>query len=201
MNLADERLKQLDNDLLTENERALLRCRVAADLIHTGQYDFAREALGDLWQGIGERPNVAGLDELTAAEVLLQAGALSGWLGATQKVQGAQAAAKDLISESATTFAKMGEADREATARGDLALCYWREGAYDEARITLTETYSRTTNGELKAKITLRIAVVESSAGRYADAFRLLTDSAPLFEKSTNHSLRGRFHAELAIAL
>lgn len=201
MNLADEQLKQLDSPLLTENERALLRCRVVADLIHTGRYDVAREALGDLWRGIGERPNIAGLDEMTAAEVLLQAGALSGWLGATQKVQGAQAAAKDLISESATIFEKMGEADRQAAARGDLALCYWREGAYDEARITLTKTYSLTTDAELKAKITLRLAVVESSAGRYADAFRLLTDSAPIFEKSTNHALRGRFHAELAITL
>jgi tetratricopeptide (TPR) repeat protein len=53
----------------------------------------------------------------------------------------------------------------------------------------------------LKAGITLRLAVVESSAGRYADAFRLLTDSSPIFERSTNHALRGRFHAELAIAL
>ena len=98
-------------------------------------------------------------------------------------------------------FEKIGEADRAATARGDLALCYWREGAYDEARITLNEAYSRALNDELKAKIILRLAVVESSAGRYADAFRLLTDSAPLFEESANHALRGRFHAELAIAL
>jgi tetratricopeptide (TPR) repeat protein len=201
MNLADDSLKRLDDPSLTESERILLRCRVAADLIHTGQYGAAREALGDLWRGIGERPNMEGLDERTAAEVLLQAGALSGWIGATQQIQGAQGAAKDLISESAAMFERIGEADRAATARGDLALCYWREGAYDEARITLNEAYSRTLNDELKAKITLRLAVVESSAGRYADAFRLLTDSAPIFEKSINHALRGRFHAELAIAL
>ncbi len=58
MNLADERLRELDNPSLTENERALLRCRVAADLIHAGQYEKAREALGELWRGVGERPDV-----------------------------------------------------------------------------------------------------------------------------------------------
>jgi len=79
MNLADERLKELDN--LTENERVLLRCRVAADLIHKGQYENAREALGELWRGVGVRPNLEGLGKKAAAEVLLQAGVLSGWLG------------------------------------------------------------------------------------------------------------------------
>ena len=201
MTLADERLKELENPSPIEKGHILLRCRAAADLIHTGQYEAARETLGDLWRGIGERPNVEGLEERIAAEVLLHAGSLSGWLGATQKMQGSQGAAKDLISESAALFEKIGDADKAAAARGDLAICYWREGAYDEARISLKEAYSRTCDDELKAKIILRLAVVESSAGRYADAFSLLTDSAPIFERSTNHALRGRFHAELAISL
>ena len=44
MNLADERLKQLDNPVLTADERALLRYAAASDLIHKGQYEAAREA-------------------------------------------------------------------------------------------------------------------------------------------------------------
>jgi tetratricopeptide (TPR) repeat protein len=201
MTLADERLQELDDLSLTKSDRVLLRCHMAADLIHTGQYETAREVLGSLWRGIGERPDVEGLDKRARAEVLLQAGALSGWLGASRQVQGAQASAKDLISESATLFEGIGEADRVAAARSDLGVCYWREGAYDEARITLQEAYARTGDDELRGKITLRLAVVESSAGRYADTLRLLTDSALIFERSTNHALRGRFHAELAIVL
>lgn len=201
MTLADERLRELDNPSLTINERAMLRCRVAADLMHTGQYEAAREVLGELWRGVGERPNVEGLDQRATAEVLLQAGALSGWIGASRQVQGAQETAKDLIGESTALFESIGETDRAAAARGDLAVCYWRAGAFDEARILLTEAYSRAADGELKAKITLRLTVVESSAGRYTDALRLLTDSAPLFEQSANHALRGRFHNELAIVL
>ena len=199
MTLADERLRELDNPALTENQRALLRCRVASDLIQRGQHEAAREALGQLWRGIGERPNVEGLEEKTAAEVLLQTGVLSGWLG---KVRGAQDAAKDLISESATLFEKLGEAQRAADARADLSICYWREGAYGEARAVLESTAALVgENAELKAKTVLCFSVVESSAGRYSDALHLLTEAAHLFGEGLSHRLRGIFHNELAIAL
>ena len=81
MTLADERLREIDNPSLTTDERATLRAQVTADLIHKRRYEDARESLGELWRGVGERPNVEGLGEKTAAEVLLQAGVLSGWLG------------------------------------------------------------------------------------------------------------------------
>jgi hypothetical protein len=98
MTLADKQLKELDNPSLTENERILLRCRIAADLIHKGQYEAAREALGELWPGIGERPDVKKLPPVTAAEVLLQCGVLMGWLGRVRNVAGAQEKAQDLIT-------------------------------------------------------------------------------------------------------
>jgi tetratricopeptide (TPR) repeat protein len=148
---------------------------------------------------VRERPDVEGLGELAAAEVLLQAGVLSGWLG---KVKGAQEAAKDLISESVALFEKLGEAKRAADARADLSICYWREGAYSEARAILESTAALIEeNAELKAKTVLCFAVVESSAGRYGDTFRLLTESAPLFGEDVGHHLRGIFHNELAITL
>ncbi len=199
MNLADERLKELDNPSLTTDERALLRCRVAADLIHAGQYEAAREALAEHWRGAGERPNVEGLGESTAAEVLLQAGVLSVWLG---KVKEAQDAAKDLISESAALFERLGESNRAAAARSDLALCYWREGAYDEARAILESASALIKEDEtLKAKTVLRLAIVETWAGRYSDSLRLLTGATPLFDERASHSLRGSFHNELALVL
>lgn len=199
MTLTDERLRGLDNPSLTADERALLRAQVAADLIHKGQYEAAREALGELWRGVGERPNVEGLGDRAAAEVLLQAGVLSGWLG---KVKGTQEAAKDLISESAALFERLGETNRAAAARADIALCYWREGAYSEARVMLEQAAALIKDdASLKAKTVLRFAVVETSAGRYSNALQLLTNSAPLFDEGVSHTLRGSFHNELAIVL
>ena len=86
MNLADSRLRELDNPSLTRNERILLRCRVASEFIHSGQYEAAREALGEVWLCVGVRPEVEKLKPLTAAEVLLQCGVLSGWLGRAQHI-------------------------------------------------------------------------------------------------------------------
>jgi tetratricopeptide (TPR) repeat protein len=199
MTLADERLKELDNPSLTADERAELRAQVAADLIHRGQYEDARDALGERWRGTGERPNLEGLGEKAAAEVLLQTGVLSGWLG---KVRGAQEAAKDLISASAALFEKLGETKRAADARADLSICYWREGSCDEARAVLESAAALIEeNAELKAKTVLCFAVVETSAGRHGDVLRLLTESAPLFGEGLSHRLRGIFHNQLAISL
>lgn len=104
MTLTDARLKELDNPSLNEDERALLRCGIAADLIHKGQYEAAREVLGELWPGFGERPEVTKLSPSITAEVLLQCGVLTGWLGSAQNVQGAQEQAKDLLTEALRLF-------------------------------------------------------------------------------------------------
>jgi tetratricopeptide (TPR) repeat protein len=201
MNLADERLKELDNPSLTGSERALLRCEVAADLMLRGQYEEAREVLGELWRGIGQRPNVEGLNERTTAEVILQAGVLSGWLGSCRQVAGAQEAAKNLISESATLFESFGDNSRAAAARADLALCYWREGAYEDARVLLTGAFEGVADTVWRAKIVTRMATVEFSAGRCNAALTLLEQHAPMFDERVGHAIQGSFHNLLAIFL
>jgi tetratricopeptide (TPR) repeat protein len=201
MNLADERLNELDNPTLTGNERISLRCDVASDLMLRGQYEAAREVLGELWRGIGERPNVEGMDERTAADVLLQAGVLSGWLGTCEQIAGAQEAAKNLISESAALFESLQETNRAAGARADLALCYWREGSYDEARVLLHNAFERVTETVWTAKLVTRLATVEFSACRYNAALSILEEYAHIFDERISHTIRGSFHNLLAIVL
>jgi CheY-like chemotaxis protein len=194
-------LKQLEDHPLSRDERAQLRCQIAADLEHRGQYDAARDALGELWSGVGGRPPLEGLSDLTAAEVLLRAGTLSGWLASAAQGREGQAAAKDLISESITRFETLGELIKAAAALSDLGYCYWREGAYDEGRVLYGEALKKLTDKddpELRAKILIRSVLVESCSGRYSDALRLLTDSAGLFERSDSHALKGKFHNDLA---
>ena len=117
------------------------RCAVAKKLMSAGNYEAAREALGELWGGVGNRPEIEGLPATEQAEVLLRAGALSGWLGSSSQVPGAQGFAKDLISESIRAFESLGDQEKIAEAQSDLALCYWREGAMDEARVWFREAY------------------------------------------------------------
>ncbi len=191
MNLADERRKQLDNPSLTRKERVLLRCRVAADFIHTGQYEAAREALGELWQGIGERPNLEGLRPATAAEVLLQCGVLTGWLGSVSQIAGAQEKAQDLLFEARRVFKSESRQAKVSEAQYELGMCYWRLGAHDEARVILQEALKPLTDAdlELKAKILIRRTLVEVWENRYYEALSVLKEAEPVFQ-SANDALK-----------
>ncbi|MGI9066354.1 MAG: helix-turn-helix domain-containing protein [Pyrinomonadaceae bacterium] len=183
--------------------RAQSVCERAKELEEAGEFEEAREAISEFWQRIGEIPQVEGLDEIARAEVLLRAGALSGWIGSARQITGAQEIAKDLISKGAGAFEKLGLIGRVAEARIDLATCYWREGAYDEARITLDDALLRLgdLDSEQKLRVFLNKALVERTSKRYADALQIHRQAAPLFELSSNHTLKGKFHNEYALVL
>lgn len=202
MNLAADMLKQLDNPTLTLNERVLIRCRAAADLIHSGQYEGARDALGDLWQGVGQRPVVEGLKNSTAAEVLLRAGVLSGWIGGARNVGGAQEAAKDLITEALRVFESLDLPVKVAEAQYELGICYWRIGSFDEARIVLVEAAERVgdRDDDLKAKILIRRALVATWSSRYHDALDIL-EEAETFFSGLDDAFKGRWHGQMGSVL
>ena len=199
MTLADERLKELDNPSLTTNERILLRCRVAADLTHAGQYEAAREALGELWPGVGERPDVKGLPPVVAAEVLLQCGTLTGLLGGARNVSGAQEKAQDLLSEAARKFKSQGRREKASEAQCELGACYWRLGAHDDARVMMRDAL-KDAGVELKARIHIRRTLVEISENRYHEALGILKEAEPVFE-SASDALKGRWHGQKALVL
>jgi CheY-like chemotaxis protein len=203
MTLTDSLLRQLDDPTLSHDERARLRCEIAADFEHRGQYEAARDALGELWCGFGLRPALEGLTERTVAEVLLRVGALSAWLASAAQDEEGQQRAKDLISESITRFEALGEPTKAAASQSDLAFCYWREGAFDEARDIYNEALKRLRerDPELRAKISIRRTMVEFSTGRLNDAFRILSDLAPTLEESKNYALNGKFHNQLGCVL
>lgn len=202
MTLADERLKELDNPSLTEDGRILLRCSIAADLIHKGQYEAAREALGELWLGIGQRPPANNRPPAVDAEVLLQCGTLTGWLGSARNVSGAQEQAKDMLSEAARKFHAQGMLPKASEARYELGMCYWRLGAHDDARVVMTEALKPLTDEdvELKAKILIRRTVVEIWENRYYEALSILKEAEPVFN-SAGDALKGRWHGQMALVL
>lgn len=202
MNVADDRLKELGNSSLTGNERVLLRCRVASDFIHKGQYEAAREALGELWLGVGHRPPIIKLPLAVEAELLLQCGALTGWLGSVRNVSGAQDAAKDMLSEAARKFGSQGMLSKVSEAQYELGICYWRLGSFEEARLVMREALKPLTDAdvELKAKILIRRTLVEISENKYYDALNILKEAEPVF-KSANDALKGRWHGQKGLIL
>lgn len=189
---------------MSPGEMARKLCRRAKELQDEGRYEEAREALDPLWPGVGERPVMEGLDPAVAAEVLLRGGALTGYLGSAKQIAEAQEAAKNLLSEAYEKFLELGENDKTAEAQAELGVCYWREGAYDEARAMLRsaiERFSPNSTPAQRCLALLRLAIVEHWATRHHDALEILRRAAPLFERLLSHTLRGSFHNELGNVL
>jgi tetratricopeptide (TPR) repeat protein len=177
------------------------RCAAAKKLMSAGNYEGAREALGELWRGVGNRPEIQGLPPTEQAEVLLRAGALSGWLGSSSQAPGAQGFAKDVISESLRAFETLGDQEKIAEAQSDLALCYWREGAMDEARVWFREATAKATDPANRVRILTRGATVESSSHHFSEALALLDQAAPLLDQVHDDVARGCYHMTRAIVL
>src|SRR5215213_6320111 len=196
-------LHELTDQNLSASKRVQARCQLAIQLETEGDYEAAREAMGELWQRVGERPLLEGLDEETKGAVLLRAGVLTGWLGSAKQISGAQESAKDLITESLEIFQVLRETSRTAEALIELACCYWREGKFDEGRVVVNEALHRLSESdiELRAKALLRSAIIEEESKRFGDALRIHTEAGPLFEQLENHCLIGSYHNAYAIVL
>lgn len=203
MKATKQLVRRLAEQNLSINQRAELRCQLARQFEDEGDYEAARAAMGELWQRVGERPLLEGLDEETKGAFLLRAGVLTGWIGSARQISGAQETAKNLISESIAIFEALQLNSRVAEAQIDLACCYWREGAFDEGRVMLSEATSRLTDSdvELKAMALLRSAIIEETANRHNDALRIHTEAARVFNLVENNLLRGSFHNSFAIVL
>ncbi|MCA1621592.1 MAG: hypothetical protein LC795_20435 [Acidobacteria bacterium] len=199
----NELLNQIANPNLSQDERARLRCRLAKELEDTGNYEAAREAMGELWSRVGQYPALDGLVPAVAAEVLLRSGALTGWIGSVKQIEGSQEAAKNLLSVSINRFEALQEEKKIAEAQTELGYCYWREGAFNEARVVLGQAiyHLSAEDNDLRAVALLRLAMVEEVTFRLSDALGLLTEAAPLFGKSSKHTIKGRFHNEFGTVL
>ena len=202
MTLADGRLKELDGQTLTADERVLLRCKVAADFINKGQYEAARDALGDLWPGVGRRPDVDDMPPETAAEVLFQCGALHARIGEQDAQAGAQELAKDLLAEAIRGFQSQGKHASAADAQCELGACYWRLGAFEEARLIMREALEplKEADIELKAKILIRRTMVEFSENKFYEALNILKEAQPVFDLADD-AVKGRWHGQMGLVL
>jgi len=181
----------------------MLCCRVSKQLKDAGEYQSACEALAEFWPDSPGSPALDELDPIARAEVLLAVGGLTGWRGSTADKQSMQELAKDLLTQSEELFRTLKLPMRVAEARSELALCYWREGAFNEARDILADVIEevRDSDSELLAKALLRSAIVEKTAGRYVAAFEIYREASTVIEREDSHGRRGELHNGLGTLL
>lgn len=177
-------------------EYALGCCRLAKHLEKAGNYESAAEILAEFWPDHNSSPDLTGLDDFASAHILLRTGALAGWLGSANQQGGSQEDGKNLLTRSIELFEKLNEPIFLAEGLGDLALCYWREGSYDEARVSLSSALNTLGDGDvdLRATLLIRAGIVEVAAQRLNDAMRLYDEAASLIEPTDNHALKGSLH-------
>lgn len=191
---------KLDTSHLSRDEEALSRCEIALEQRDYENPQGALEIMHPLWRGIGTRPDTQGLQPETAANVVLCAGILTGWIGARNQIKDAQESARNLITKSITYYESNNLIRKAAEAWSEIAYCYWREGRVNEARIMLQRALERLPpKGLERARALLKLADVEHSAARYYDALKLLTDNSAVFASIRYLPVKGSYHNELAI--
>jgi two-component system chemotaxis response regulator CheY len=188
---------------LNLQERAMLCCSVSKQLREAGEYQAAWEALAEYWPDSHGSSPLEGLDSGAKAEVLLAIGGLTAWRGSADNNQSTQELAKDLLTRSEELFRALNLPTRGAEVRSELALCYWREGAFSEARDILVQVIEevRGSDNELLAKALLRRAIVEKTAGRFVAAFDIYREAADVIERGDGHGPRGELHNGLGTLL
>src|SRR5258708_7753164 len=193
-------ISEVADRTFSRSQRAMLCCQKARQLERAGEYEISCEALREFWPDPEGTLSMQDLDLPTQAELLLRAGALTGWAGSARQVGDAQERAKDLISRSIEIFDQLGETSRVAGARSDLALCYWRQGACDEARLILKDALNHLADADQEARVitVIRLGMLEKAAGRYGDALSAYAEAGPLVERMDNHAIKGTFHNEFA---
>jgi signal transduction histidine kinase/FixJ family two-component response regulator len=186
---------------MTLSEQVVDCCTLARKKLEIGDYDAGCAALQPWWK-IGEWPKQVGLSQLAAAELLLTAGTLSGWVASTKHVEGGQNCAERLLSGAVALFDHLGETARSGEARVELGYCYYRQGLFDLARTTLRSSLNDLTEpeSELKGIVLVRLATVERHAGRLHDAVSLLNEADCLTDYLSFWT-KGRFHLEFATTL
>jgi tetratricopeptide (TPR) repeat protein len=172
----------------------------ALELKDREDYAGAQKTMRPYWSRIGQRPHTRELDLPAAAEVLLCVGILTSWIGSKNQVSQAQEIAKNLLTQSITYFDESRDVIKVAVAQSEIAYCYWREGALNEARSWLDEALKKLTfQGAARARALLKLSTVEWTSGRFRAALEVLEQNEPLFRKITNPTIKGGYHSELAI--
>src|ERR1051325_11328370 len=197
MNLTSQLTKLNDRvQELSANERAEHAFNLARQFEKIGEYESAYEALSEFWPDRNQPPQLDELDDSRKALILLRVGSLAGWLGSAHQIADSQETSKNYITNSIELFEKANSTRQVAEARGDLALCYWREGGYDEAKINLRNALALLGDddrSDLKASLLIRAIIVEFHSQRLQEALQYCEKAAPIVDESKDHALKGSF--------
>jgi signal transduction histidine kinase/ActR/RegA family two-component response regulator/predicted negative regulator of RcsB-dependent stress response len=196
-------LRIIDTKLpaLNVSERVLACCMIAREKIEMGDYEAASASLQEWWS-LGTWPIQTGMTTYAVAELLFTAGTLSGLILSTRQSSAGQKPAEALLNGAIALFQQLGDRNRVAETKVELACSYFWQGFYELARDTVRPAIEEISEDdhELMSVALIRLALIEHHAGRLHDALGLLNRAEPLIPPNRTW-IKGRFHVEFATTL
>ena len=171
-------LLQISQVHLTPTEEVQILCSVARDQIAIGNYDAAQLIL-QRWS-TGKWPRLDCFNPYAAADLLFTLGTLLGCLAGTKQLTHGHKHAEIFISGSIALFEQLGVKTRSIEAHVELSRCFYRQGLFDIARVTLADATPELPDDELELKnSSLALwGAVERESGRLMDALNMLREAA-----------------------
>ena len=100
-----------------------------------GRYEEALELFGEDYSDGNFVPRTQGLSLRDAGELLLRFGALLGFYNFKYQVPDGQLRPKNILTRALKRFERLGEVQKMAECQIYIALCYWRDGEQQDARV------------------------------------------------------------------
>ena len=176
-------------------------CNRARQLEESGEYENAAIALDDIWRGVGVKPKLKNFPNALEADILVRIGTLTGWLGSAGQIEGAQERAKDLISAGIHLYEEVDDIEKIADSQSELGVCYWREGAFDEAENFFTDALEKAPQESfsLRGKIMLKLVNTAISKREYDVAISVLREAESVIKSQDDQLLKGKLHFNQAL--
>lgn len=167
-----------------------------------GRYEEAFYELREIWEDYKVFPNVSGIDEKNAAEIILRCGSLLGFLGNTKLLPNAQEYSKNLLTDARDRFIILQNIEKITECENYLALAYWRKGEHKEAldfvdQAIFNET-SKTSLSKIYAHLTKSLIFL--SLGKDQEVVNYLKNLEKHFRRFGDALMNGSFYCNLAIA-
>jgi TolB-like protein len=172
---------QIPSAQLAPTEEVQILCSVARDQIAVGNFEAAYLVLRR-WCVPGKWPKLDSLNPYTAADLLLTLGTLLGCIAGTKQLVHGHKQAEVFLAGSVALFEQLGIKSRSVEAQMELARCYYRQGLFDLARETISDTFSLLPDDQIELR-TLGLVtwgMIERESGRLKDSLIKLREAASL---------------------
>lgn len=115
----------------------------------TGDFGIAIKAFKEIWEDLSIDPNFSEFPLPEQAELFHISGSFLSTYGKVKNFKNYQERGKNLLFKAIEIFEKIGDSERIADAEGALAICYFYEGALEDAEFILEQTAKKFLENQL----------------------------------------------------